>query len=174
MRRNDENRAATSRSQFPQIIKILQPGNLFASHIEHKDMGAAQAHLCRGNKENAHCCRIGEHFLSIEDRVMQRDRENAKSESARAFQQFVRGIIDRVFRIIQRMDMKIDFDPFLVRACCRDHAHARFEKLIADHADFIRVRSYRGRVGTPRCGVRSAQRADPTIIRRAAGEQERE
>jgi hypothetical protein len=124
MRRNDENGRATSRSQLPQIIEIFEFSDFFASHIEHKHMGTAQAHLRGRNKQYAHCCRIGEHFLPIKHRVVQRDRKDAKSERVRAFQQLVRRIIDRVFGVVECMDMQIDFDPFVTIDLALTRAHA--------------------------------------------------
>jgi hypothetical protein len=109
-------RVSAPGAQLPQIMEIFEPDDFFGTNIEGDDIRAAQSHLRCGNKQNAHCRCIGENFLPIEDTIMQRDRKNAKSKQARTLQQLMRGIINRVFGIIQRMDVKIHFDP-LIFAC---------------------------------------------------------
>ena len=47
---------------------------------------------------------------------MQRDRKHPKAERTRALKQLMRGIIDRVVGIIERVDMQIDFEPIAL-AC---------------------------------------------------------
>jgi hypothetical protein len=111
MWRNGVDGVPTLRSEPSQVFKILYRGDLFGSHVQHNDVRAAQAHLGCGNKQNAHCGRIREHFLSIEHGVVKRDGEYAESKRARAFQQLVRGIIYGVLRIIERVDVQIHLDP---------------------------------------------------------------
>src|SRR5947208_3583392 len=62
-------------------VKTIDRGD-----IQHNDVSPKQTHLNRGNQQNAHCRRIGEHFLSVKHSVVQGDREHAKSERARALQ----------------------------------------------------------------------------------------
>ena len=114
MRRNSENRIPAARPEPPQIIEIFHLRDFLGGHIQHNHVCAKQTHLGRGNQQNSHCRRIGEHFLSIKDSIVQRDRENAKSKRARAFQQLMRRKIHGVFGIIERVNVQIDFDPILV------------------------------------------------------------
>src|SRR4051812_1944673 len=73
---------------------------------------------------------------------MERDRQDLDPERPGALQQLVSGIIERVLRVIQGMDVEIELDPvghlraklpsFLRRALRKDHAaagHARFSLL---------------------------------------------
>src|SRR5436190_19974640 len=99
-------------------MKIFEPRDFFRADIEDDHIRATQPHLRSGNKQNAHCRGVSEHFLWIKDGVMQRDCKNAKSKRARPLQQLMGGIINRVFGIIKRVDVKIHFDPILMSSHC--------------------------------------------------------
>src|SRR4029453_12886079 len=72
--------------------------------------------------------------LSIKDCIVQGDRKDAKAKCARAFEQLMGGVIHRVFGVIERMNVDVDFDPFFVltRNRARAHAPARFRNLTTD------------------------------------------
>jgi hypothetical protein len=86
VRRDSENRIPALRPEAPQIIEIFQLRDFFRGDIQHNHVCAEQTHLDRGNQQNAHCCRVREYFLSIEDSIVQGDREDAKAKRARPFQ----------------------------------------------------------------------------------------
>jgi len=106
-------RISTPRAQLPQVIKTFEPRDFFSADIEDDDICATQPHLRRGNKQNVHCRCIGENFRSIEDAIMQRDRKNAKSKHARTLEQLMHGIINRVFGVVECVDVKIHLDPLV-------------------------------------------------------------
>ena len=47
-------------------------------------------------------------------------------KGARAFEQLMRGVIHRVFGVIERMNVQVDFDPFFSLTLAHARAHARF------------------------------------------------
>src|SRR5262249_26632619 len=84
---------------------------------------------CDGlNKQNSQGRRIPEDVLSIKDFIVQRDRQNAKAKCARTREQLMGGIIHRVFWVIERVNVQIDFDPFLLVVLA--HTLARFSTLV--------------------------------------------
>ena len=71
MRRDCENESPSARPKLPQIIEIFQLRDLFRGDIQHNYVCAEQTHLGGGNQQNAHCRRVGEHFLSIKHSIVQ-------------------------------------------------------------------------------------------------------
>src|SRR5439155_27042301 len=57
-------------------------------------------------------------FRTIENGVMQRNREHAKPERSGPFEELMRGIIERVLRIVERVDVEIDLDPIVIALIC--------------------------------------------------------
>ena len=86
VRRDSENRLPPARPESAQIIEIFHLRDLFRRDIQHNHIRAKQTHLGRANQQNAHCRRVGEHFLSIKDSIVQGDREYAKSKRPRPFE----------------------------------------------------------------------------------------
>src|SRR5690242_17634294 len=126
MRRNREHRSSPTRAKLPKIFKILERGHFCGGHVQQNYIGALQPYFSGGNEQNSHARGIGEHFGAIEHRVVQSDCENAEAELFGALQKLVRRVIDDVFRIIERMNMKIDLDPIgFARAHALTHARNR-------------------------------------------------
>ena len=119
MRRKSKKRIAASGSQFPEIIKGAQTRDLVRSHIKKHYVSSLQSHFRRRDQQNSHRRGVGENFRPIKDVVVQSNGEHTKPELARSFQQLMGGIIDMVLRIIERVNVKIEFDPiFGLRVHC--------------------------------------------------------
>ena len=126
MRRDREKRRPALRSQCCQVIKAIQRGNFFRGHVEQNHVRALEPHFRGRNEENPHPRRIRKNFDTIEDRVMQRDGEDAKAKSHGALEQFVRGIIEGVLRVVQGMDMQIELDPFAFSHAAETYTAIRY------------------------------------------------
>lgn len=111
--REREERIAAPGAQLAQIVESAQLFDLVRLDIEEHDIGPLQPYLGRLDEENSHRRRLGKHFRSIEDLIVQSDGERAETELARPFQKLVRGIIEMVLRIVEGMDMEIELDPIL-------------------------------------------------------------
>ena len=122
MRSEAKNRLATSLTQFSQIIEIAEAGDLFGRDVEQHRIRATQPHFRGRNKENTHRGGVRENLGAVKHLVVERNCEHAEAERARAFQQLMGGIIDRVLRIIERVKMEIDFDPIVVRHRVRNYS----------------------------------------------------
>ncbi len=79
MGRDGEDGAASSRPERAQFGKAPKIDNFIWRDVEDDDVGAFQAHFRRGNEQNSHLLRVGKHFWSIKDSVVQGDGENAKA-----------------------------------------------------------------------------------------------
>src|SRR5205814_5225190 len=112
MRCDREERPAAATPQCGQVLERSKRLDLSAVDVQQNDVGAFEPHFRRRDQQNPYPRRIRENFGSIENRIVQRDCEDAKSQGSRALEQFVRGIVERVLRIVERMDMEIDLDPF--------------------------------------------------------------
>src|SRR6266496_5430952 len=53
---------------------------------------------------------------------MQRNREHSEAELFRAFEQLMRRIIDHILRVVEGVDVQIEFDPVFVRHSSTDYA----------------------------------------------------
>src|SRR5438309_9062112 len=111
MRRDREDRVAAATAQFSQIIEILELRNFLSADVENDYIGVLQTNFRRRNEQNPHAGGVREDFCAIKDSVVQRDGENAKAEESRPFEQLMRGIIDNVFGIVERVQVQIEFDP---------------------------------------------------------------
>ena len=74
-----------------------------------------ESHFRRGNQKNPHARRVGKNFRAIEDGIMKGNGEDPKTESDSTLQQLMGGIIERVLRIVEGVEVEIKFDPFLHR-----------------------------------------------------------
>ena len=123
MRCDGEKRLAPLLAQLLQIIQAPQRFDFARADVEQNDVGPLETNFSGGNDKNSHLGSIGKDFRTIEDSVMQSNSKDAKPERAGALEQFMRRIIERVFRIIERVDVEVDLDPigFLV-AYIRRHS----------------------------------------------------
>ena len=112
VRRDREHRLAAARAQLFEIVKIPERFDVLRRDIEQNNIRAFEPHFRRRNQQNSHPGGVSENFGPIEDSIVQRDREDAKPEGNRALEQFVRGIVEGVLRVLQGMDMQIELDPF--------------------------------------------------------------
>ena len=79
--------------------------------FEHDHVRSFEPQFGGLDEQNSHRGGVGKNFRPIENLVVQSNRESAEAELARAFQQLMRGVIETIFRIVERVDVKIDFDP---------------------------------------------------------------
>ena len=114
MRRDREKRRAALRSQGRQVIQRAQRLDFIGRHVEQNYIRAFQPHFRGRDQQNPHPRGVCKNFGAIENSVVQRDREDAKAQGSCALQQFMRGIVECVLRIIERMDMKVEVDPFVI------------------------------------------------------------
>src|SRR5438045_5480000 len=126
MRRKGEYRQSTASAKLPDVLECFQACYFGRAHVQQNYVRAFQPHFGGRYQQNSHRRRIREHFGAFEHCVMQRDGENAEAELFRAFEQFVRRIIDHVLRIVECMDVQINFDPVRVTDLAHAHTHTRF------------------------------------------------
>ena len=74
----------------------------------------SQSQLGRRDEQNSHLLRVGENFRSIENLVVQSDRESAETERLCSFEQLVGSVIETILRIVERVDVEIDLDPIFL------------------------------------------------------------
>ena len=111
MRRDGEDRHPARGAQFSQIIEVFQLRNFLGGDIENDDVRALQPHFGGGKKQNSHGGRIGKDFRAIKNGIVQSDGENTKTERPGALEKLMRRIIDDVFRIVEGVNVQIEFDP---------------------------------------------------------------
>src|SRR6267142_354215 len=111
MRRDREDRVAAATAQLSQIIEIFELRNFLGANVEHDHISALQTNFRRRNEQNPHGGGVRENFRAIKNSIVQRDGENAKAEESRALEQLMRGIIDNVFGIVERVKVQIELDP---------------------------------------------------------------
>ena len=118
VRRKTKKRIAAAGSQLAQIGEGAQIFDLVRLNIQQDDVGAFQPHLGCLDEQNSHRRGVGKNFRPIEDLVMQGNCERAKAEIAGSLEQLMRGVIEMIFRIVECVDVEIDFDPvgFVARA----------------------------------------------------------
>jgi len=92
-------------------VEIFQSRNLCRGHVQQNRIRALQTHFSRRYQQNSHRGRIRENFRAIEHRVVQRNGEHTETEQPRTLEQLMRRIIDHVLRIIEGVDVEINFDP---------------------------------------------------------------
>ena len=114
MRCNGEKRLPPLSPQLLQIVQAPQRFDFARADIKQNNVGPLETNFRGGNEKNSHPGSIGKHFRAIEDSVVQSNSEDAKPERAGAFEQFMRRIIERVFRIFERVNVEIEFDPIVL------------------------------------------------------------
>ena len=114
MGRDREERRSAPTSQPDEIIEGAERGYIVRPYIQQNHVRAFEADLGRGDQKNAHARRVRENFRAVENRIVERDSENAKAKRTRPFKELMRGIIQRVLRIVEGVDVEICLDPFFV------------------------------------------------------------
>ena len=111
MRRKTKKRLAATGSELAEIGESAQIFDLVRPNVQQDHVRSLEPHLGCLDEQNSHRRGVGENFRSIEDLVMQRNCERAETEVAGSLEQLMRGIIEMIFRIVERVDVEIDFDP---------------------------------------------------------------
>ena len=119
MRREAKKRIAAASAELTQIGKRAQMLDFVRLDVEQNHIRAFEPHLGRLNEENSHRGGVCIDFRPIEDLVVQGNRERAETELARSLEELMRGVIEMIFRIVERVDMEIDLDPIALRAPAR-------------------------------------------------------
>jgi len=114
VRRDREQRRPAAFAKRRQIIQGVERRDLVGRDIQQNHIGAFEPYFRGRDEENPHAGRIRENFSAVENSVMQRDRQDAEPEGPCALEELVRGIVEGVQRIIERVDMQVDLDPRLV------------------------------------------------------------
>ena len=114
MGREAEKRIAAPGAQAAKTGKGAQSLDLVRLDVEQHDIGAFQTHFCGRNERNTHARGIGKNLSSIENLIMECNRQRSEPERARPLQQLMSGIIEMIFRIVERVNMEVDFDPLLL------------------------------------------------------------
>lgn len=124
MRSDGENRIAATFTQLAKIIEAFESSDFCAGYIQHDYISTLEPYFCCGDEQNSHRRGVREHLLSIKHGIVKSDGEDTEAQRLGALEQLVRGIIDHILRIIERMDVKIDFHPIRLCALALDHALA--------------------------------------------------
>ena len=114
MRRKTKNRLTAARAELAQVGESAQIFDFVRPDIQEDHVRSLQPHLGGLDEQNSHGGSVGENLRSIENLVVQRNGERAETELARPLQQLMGGVIETIFRIVERVDMQIDLDPILV------------------------------------------------------------
>src|SRR5690242_1175916 len=111
MGRKTKERFATAPAQLAEIGESAQVFDLVRPNIEQDDIGPFESHLSCLNEENSHPLSGRENLRPIEYRVVQCDRERAEAEARGAFQQLASGIIEPILRVLEGVNVQIEFHP---------------------------------------------------------------
>jgi hypothetical protein len=111
MRRKTEKRLAATGAELAQVGESAQIFDLIRPDVQQDHVRAFKPHLGRRDKQDSHRGGVGKDFWPIEDLAMQRNCERAETEIAGSLKQLMSGIIEMIFRIVERVDVEIDLDP---------------------------------------------------------------
>ena len=111
VRREDQERIAARRAQPPHVVKGLDAGRFPRRQIEEDRVRPLDAQFGGGNQKNAEFAGAGEGSFVVEHLVVERDRQNVVPERGGAFEEFERGVIDLVQRVLGRVEVQVGFDP---------------------------------------------------------------
>ncbi len=111
--RKTEKGVAPLRTEPAQIGKSVQTFDFVRLDIEEHDIRAFQPHFRRLDEENSHRRGVSKDLRSIEYLFVQGDSERAETQLAGPFQELMRGVIEPILGIVERVDVQIDFDPIL-------------------------------------------------------------
>ena len=111
MRRDSEKRLAPAPAQLVQIVQAPERFYFACAYVEQNDVGALETNLGGGNEKNAHPGSIREDLRAIENGVVQSNSEDAKPERTGALEQLMRRVIERILRIVERVNVEVDLDP---------------------------------------------------------------
>ena len=111
MRRKTKKRLAATGSELAEIVESAQIFDLVRPNVQQDHVRSLEPHLGCRDEQNSHRRGVGKNFRSIEDLVMQCNCERAETEVAGSLEQLMRGIIEMIFRIVECVDVEIDFDP---------------------------------------------------------------
>src|SRR5256714_3465916 len=125
MGRDREERRSAPASQPGEIIQSAERGYILRRYVQQNYVRPLETDLGGRDQENAHADRIREDFRAVENGVVEGDGENAKAKRARPFKKLMRRIIQSVLRIVERVDMEIDLDPFFVSHAAENYTAIR-------------------------------------------------
>jgi len=117
MRRNRKERMTAPAAQRFEIVQGSQGIDFARRNVEQDDVRALQSNLGGRDDQNPHAGGILEYLRAIENGVVQRNREHTKSEISGSLEELVRRVIERVLWIVERVNVKIDLDPVVIRHC---------------------------------------------------------
>ena len=122
MRRDRKKRLAPSGAQGLEIVQGPERFDFARCDVEQNDVCPLQSNLGGRDDQHSHAGGIRENFRAIENGVVQRNREHTKPERPGPLEELVRRVIERVLRIVERMEVEIDLDPLGIRHCSADYA----------------------------------------------------
>ena len=125
MWRKTKKRLAAAGAELAQIGESAQIFDLVRPDVEQNHVRSLEPHLGRRDEQDSHRRGVGENFRPIEDLVVQGNRERAETEIAGSLKQLMGGIIEMIFRIVERVDMEIDLDPIASCASSRSRSLIR-------------------------------------------------
>jgi hypothetical protein len=111
MGRDHEEGCSEPASQPGEIIQSAERRYIVRRDVQQNYVGAFKTNLSRRDQKDAHAGRVREHFRAVKNRVVKGDGENPKAKAAGPLQELMRGVIERVLRIVERMDMEIELHP---------------------------------------------------------------
>ena len=111
MRRKTKKRLAATGSELTEIVESAQIFDLVRPNVQQDHVRSLEPHLGCLDEQNSHRRGVGKNLRSIEDLVMQCNCERAETEVAGSLEQLMRGLIEMIFRIVECVDVEIDFDP---------------------------------------------------------------
>ncbi len=98
-------------AELAQIGESAQIFDFVRPDVQQDHIRSLEPHLGRLDEQNSHRGGVGKNFRPIEDLVVQRNGERAETEIAGSLKQLMGGIIEMIFRIVERVDVEIDLDP---------------------------------------------------------------